>query len=192
MPLPLENRIMNSATRLTKDPVARLGTAVRRGLRFGLTAGTLCLALPSYAATATGVMTVTATVAASCVVGTSALAFGSATSAAIQAGNVDVAGNVIVNCTTGSAYTVALGIGAGLGATMASRKLTSGASLLNYSIYTATARTTVWGDGTATSVTVAGTGSGADQSIPAYGRIFSGQIVPALTYTDTISVTVTY
>jgi len=148
----------------------------------------------AQAALATGSMTVTATVASSCVVGASSLSFGSITSAAIQAGNIDATGTVTVNCTTGTPYTVGLGVGAGSGATFASRKMTSGApiTLLNYTIYTQTGRTTVWGDGTATSVTVPGTGSGAVQSIDAYGRILSGQTVPALTYNDTVSVTITY
>lgn len=149
---------------------------------------------PVRAATAVGQMTVTATVASSCVVGASTLNFGTPTSAAIQAGNIDVTGTISVNCTQGSAYTIALGLGAGTGATFASRKMTSGApiTLLNYAIYTTAGRTTVWGDGTATSVTLPGTGSGAAQTIDAFGRIFSGQTVPALTYNDTVSVTVTY
>jgi len=148
----------------------------------------------AQAATAVGTMTVTATVASSCVVGASSLNFGTPTSAAIQAGNIDVTGTVSVNCTTGSAYTVALGMGLGVGATFASRKMTSGApvTLLNYAIYTTAGRTIIWGDGTATSVTVAGTGSGAVQTIDAFGRVFSGQTVPALTYNDTVSVTITY
>jgi spore coat protein U-like protein len=139
-------------------------------------------------------MTVTATVATSCVVGTSALSFPSATSAAIAAGNVDAAGSVTVNCTSGSAYSVALGAGAGTGATTASRKMSSGTQLLSYSVYTTAARTTVWGDGVTSGgpSTVAGTGSGAEQTIPAYGRIFSGQVVAAANYSDTINVTVSY
>jgi len=157
-----------------------------------LLASVLVLSEAANAATATGVMTVTATVASTCIVGTSTLAFGSATSAAILAGNVDATGTVTVNCTTGSAYTISLDKGAGTGASMASRKMTSGVNLLNYSIYSEAARTTVWGDGTTASATVAGTGTGVVQSISAYGRIFSGQNPPAASYTDTINVSVTY
>jgi spore coat protein U-like protein len=129
-------------------------------------------------------------VASTCIVGTSTLAFGSATSAAIQAGNIDATGTVSVNCTTGSAYTIALDAGGGTGATAASRKMTSGTNLLSYTVYTTAARTTVW-DATGPG-SVTGTGTGALQSISAYGRIFSGQTVPAATYTDTVNVTVTY
>lgn len=151
-----------------------------------------CIAGTAHAANATGVLNVSATVTATCIVGTSTLAFGSATSAAIQAGNIDATGNVTVNCTTGTSYTARLGAGAGTGATFASRKMSSGANLLNYSIYSTGAHTTVWGDGTAGSATVAGTGSGANQSISAYGRIFGGQTPPAGAFTDTVSVTVSY
>jgi spore coat protein U-like protein len=154
----------------------------------------LCMAYGSSAVadTASGVMTVSATVATTCVVGTSTLAFGSASSAAIQAGNLDATGTVTVNCTTGSSYTIALAAGGGTGATLASRKMSAGTNLLNYSIYTSAARTTVWGDGTLASATTPGTGSGTSQSVIAYGRIFAGQTVPAGAYTDTVTVTVTY
>jgi spore coat protein U-like protein len=172
-----------------QDQLAVRLTLPKRWLLAGL-----CVAYgaSAVAATATGVMSVSATVASTCVVGTSTLGFGSVSSAAIQAGNVDATGTVSVNCTTGSSYTIALAAGGGLGATLASRKITSGANLLNYSIYTSAARTTVWGDGTLASATVAGTGSGTSQSVVAYGRIFSGQAVPAGAYTDTVTVTVAY
>jgi len=173
-------------------PVGKLEFALRPAIRLGVVAAALCLSPAVFAASAVGTMSVTATVASSCIVGTSSLAFGSVTSAAIQAGNIDAIGTVTVNCTMGSAYTVALDVGTGVGATFPIRKMTAGANLLSYSVYTLAARTTVWGDGTATTVTVTGTGSGAAQSISAYGRIFSGQTVPAAAYTDTVNVTITY
>lgn len=174
------------------DLLKRSARALHPALRLGLMAVALGLSPAAYAATAIGTMSVTATVASSCIVGASSLAFGSVTSAAIQAGNIDAVGAVTVNCTTGSAYTVSLDAGSGSGATVAIRKMTSGANILNYSIYTVAGRTTVWGDTTAASVTVAGTGNGTVQSISAFGRIFSGQTVPAASYTDTVNVTITY
>lgn len=176
---------MNTEKRFSTKPPG----ALRLALCLGLATGVIALSQAAYSAVATGVMTVSATVSSTCVVGASTLAFSSATSAAIQAGNVDATGTVTVNCTTGSPYTIALDAGAGAGATVASRKMTSGANLLSYTVYTSAARTTVWDTG---SGTVAGTGSGAVQTISAYGRIFSGQTVPAATYTDTINVTVSY
>lgn len=173
-----------------------MGRSLRLTVRLSAFICALGMVQTSHAATATGLMTVTATVAATCVVGTSTLAFDTATSAAIAAGNVDAIGAVSVNCTSGSAYTVALSAGAGTGATVASRKMTSGsgatAQLLSYTVYTSAARTTVWGDGTTASAMVAGIGSGVSQSIAAYGRIFQSPLVQAAAYTDTLNVTITY
>jgi spore coat protein U-like protein len=71
--------------------------------------------------------------------------------------------------------------------------MTSGANLLNYNLYTTTARTTVWGNGTAGTGVLAGTGTGIVQAVTVYGRVASGQTsVPAGSYVDTVSVTVTY
>jgi spore coat protein U-like protein len=158
-----------------------------------LAAGVLLAGQGAQAATASGPMTVTATVLASCVVGASALAFPSATSAAILAGNVDAVGNVTVNCTSGSGYTVSLDAGSGTGGTLASRKMGAGGNQwLAYSIYTTANHTTVWGDGTSGSGTIGGTGTGLNQSIFAYGRIFGGQIATAANYADIVNVTVRY
>jgi hypothetical protein len=157
--------------------------------------GATCLSQAAFAASAdvvTGVLNVSATVVANCAVGTSTLAFGTVDSSDINAGNVDSTGNVTVNCTNGVHYTVKLDAGAGTGATFASRKMTSGGNLLNYSIYTSTAHTTVWGEGASGSATVTGDGTSAPQSLSAYGRIFSGQTPPTGAYTDTVNVAVSY
>lgn len=165
---------------------------LRLAIGYSLAASALLLSQSVGAATTTGVMTVTASVSATCTVVASTLAFPNANSAAIKAGNIDATGTVSVICTTGWPYTVSLDAGVGTGATIASRKMLSGLLPLSYSVYTSAARTTVWGDGTTTSGTMAGTGNGAEQSIPTYGRIFAGQVVPAAAYSDTIKVTVTY
>jgi spore coat protein U-like protein len=169
----------------------------QRAARFQLgaiaCASLLCFGQVAQAASASGPMTVTATVLASCVVGASALAFPAATSAAIAAANVDAVGNVTVNCTSGSGYTVSLDAGSGAGGTLASRKMSAGGNqLLAYSIYTTANHTTVWGDGSSGSATIGGTGTGLNQSIFAYGRIFGGQIATAANYADIVNVTVRY
>jgi spore coat protein U-like protein len=71
--------------------------------------------------------------------------------------------------------------------------MTSGGNLLIYSLYTDAARTRIWGDGSLTTGTITGTGTGAPESRTIYGRIVSGQIgLVAGSYTDTTSVTVSY
>ena len=59
-------------------------------------------------------------------------------------------------------------------------------------LYTTALRTTVWGDGTASTGTTAGTGSGLAQSLTVYGRLPSlTGAVPGV-YTDTVTITITY
>ena len=153
--------------------------------------GACALPQAALAATATSSMNVTATVTANCTVSTSALAFGSVN--VIGGANVDSTGGLTITCTNGTAWSAAAGVGAGSGASFANRRMTAGANLLNYNIYTTAARTTVWGDGTASTGLLTGTGTGAAQSVTVYGRVGSGQTgVPAGRYADTVAVTITY
>jgi len=104
---------------------------------------------------------------------------------------VDQTSTLQVTCTNTTPYNIGLDAGTGSGATVASRKLTSGGATVNYTLYSDTGRTTVWGTTIATD-TVAGTGNGAAQSYTVYGRIPT-QTTPAPgNYADTITVTVTY
>lgn len=61
---------------------------------------------------------------------------------------------------------------------------------LSYSLFSDTERTTVWGDGATVDVGSAGTGSAVDHTV--YGRVASGQNVPAGSYADTVVATVTF
>jgi spore coat protein U-like protein len=163
--------------------------------RFGaLAAGTALLGAAPTAAlagTASSTMSVTATVTANCTVSTTALAFGNVNT--ISGSNVDSTGSLSITCTNGTAWAASAGVGSGSGASFANRKMTAGANLLNYNIYTTAARTVVWGDGTSSTATIPGTGTGNAQSVTVYGRVGSGQTsVPAGAYADTVSVTVTY
>ena len=106
--------------------------------------------------------------------------------------NVDGTG-ATVTCTNGTAWAASAGAGSGTGATLAARKMTAGANLLGYNLYTSSAYTTVWGDGTGSTATIGGTGSGSAQSVTVYGRVAAGQTtVPAGSYADTVAVTITY
>jgi spore coat protein U-like protein len=145
----------------------------------------------ALAATASSTMSVTATVTANCTVSTSALAFGNVNT--ISGSNVDSTGGLTITCTNGTAWSASSGVGSGSGASYASRRMTFGANLLTYNIYTTVARTTVWGNGTAGTATINGTGSGVAQAVTVYGRVGLGQTsVPAGAYADTVAVTVTY
>ena len=66
-----------------------------------------------------------------------------------------------------------------------------GANRLNYSLFSNTARTTNWGDTVGTD-TVPATGTGAAQTFSVFGRIPGSQPQPPGTYSDTITVTLTF
>jgi spore coat protein U-like protein len=141
------------------------------------------------AATTTSTFTVQATIAATCVINSaSTLDFGTT---GVLTANVDNTSTIVVQCTNTTPYNIGLDAGTGSGATVATRKLTSGGATINYTLYSNAGRTTVWGTTIATD-TVAATGNGSGQSYTVYGRI-PPQSTPAPgVYTDTITVTVTY
>ena len=145
---------------------------------------------PSHATSTTTTFTVQATIVATCTINSaSTLNFGN--NIGVLAANVDQSSTIQVTCTNTTPYTIGLDAGTGSGATLAARKLTSGGATINYSLYTTSGYSTVWGV-TAGTDTVAGTGNGTGQSYTVYGRI-PPQTTPAPgTYTDTITVTVTY
>jgi spore coat protein U-like protein len=167
--------------------------SVRRLTALGCHAAALVLlvANPVSAGTSTTTFTASATIAASCTVEATNLAFGtySATSATPLTGT----STVNVYCTSGTPYTLALNIGSG-GGTFAARDMANGANLMTYDLYTSAAHTAVWGDGTASTSTVAGTGAGVLTSSPntVYGNIPVSQDLPPGTYTSTITVTVNF
>jgi spore coat protein U-like protein len=154
--------------------------------------GVACVLLlmnPSFSATTTSTFTVQVAITASCTINSAAtLNFGSQ---GVLIANVDQTSALQVQCTNTTPYNIGLNAGTGSGATVAVRKMTSGGNTVNYSLYSDSGRTTVWGNTVGTD-TVAATGNGAAQSYTIYGRI-TAQTTPApSTYTDTITVTVTY
>jgi spore coat protein U-like protein len=144
---------------------------------------------PSNAATAKSTFAVQMTVTSSCVINSAAtLNFGST---GVLTAAVTGTSTLQVQCTNATPYNIGLDAGTGTGATVAVRKMTGGTSTITYSLYQDSGHTKVWGRTVGTN-TVAGTGNGAKQSYTVYGRV-PAQTTPApATYTDTITVTVTY
>ncbi len=101
----------------------------------------------------------------------------------------DATGGLEVTCTPGTAYNVGLNNGlTGTGPT--ERRMTLGGQAVVYGLYKDSARSQPWGDTGAQRLT--GSGTGATQSVPVYGRV-PAQSTPAPgTYTDTVVVTITY
>lgn len=109
----------------------------------------------------------------------------------VLAANVDQTSTVTIQCTDTTPFNISLNAGTGTGATVAKRKLSNGGNTIDYSLYSDSNRTTVWGN-TVSADTVAGTGNGAAQALTIYGRV-TVQSTPAPgTYSDTVTVTVTY
>src|SRR5690348_7226588 len=142
------------------------------------------------ATTATTSFTVQITLANTCTVTTPAtLNFGP--SVGLLTANVAATTTFSVTCTTSADYTIGLNAGTGSGATVAARKMTNGGNAVTYSLYTDASHTTVWGN-TPQTDTVGSTGTGGADNYTIYGLVPPQTTPPQGTYTDTITLTVTY
>jgi spore coat protein U-like protein len=148
------------------------------------------------AATVTSTFNVTATVLKNCLVSSANLGFGNYTP---NTGALSGSSSITVRCTKTTPYTVALNAGTTAGGTLAQRLLANGADTLQYNLFTTAAFATVWGDGTGGTATVGGTGNGVSvasaQTLTVHGSLpdnATNQDAPPGSYSDTITVTVTY
>ena len=148
--------------------------------------------LASAAGSNSASLNVTLTLQNTCGITATGVDFGTQTT---LAGDIDAAGSVVVTCTsTGGTYNVSFNAGTTVGGTIGQRKLFNSASTntINYNLYTTAGRTVVLGDGT-TGVVVNGTGNGAAQTYPVYGRVAGGQGAKAIgVYNDVVTATVSF
>lgn len=138
---------------------------------------------------ASTVFVVSATAVDSCIVTASDHAFG--TYDPLVPTPTDAASSIRVTCTVDAVYHIGLSAGAGMGATVAARRMTRDDQALTYSLYRDPARTLVWGDRVGTD-TVSGTGTGAPTNHLVFGRIGARQMVRKGLYVDTVVATVFY
>ena len=115
----------------------------------------------------------------------------------LVASNVDANTTVSVTCTSGSPYSIGMDNGANVSGSQ--RRMKSGSNFLNYNLYIDPAHTNPWTTtGSPPGCTPAGscflgTGNGSAQSVNIYGRVPSiGTAPPTGTYTDTVTMTITY
>lgn len=102
--------------------------------------------------------------------------------------DLDSTGLVEVTCdSVADSYSIALGTGMG---SYSQRKMMQGIYALNYNLYTNSGRTTVWGDGTAGTNTV--NGSGLFASFSVYGRVTAQQNTRVGAYSDNLVLTLTF
>jgi spore coat protein U-like protein len=156
-------------------------------------AGALLIAAANAgAATKTTTFNVNAQVAANCLVAADNIDFGSYDGTAALTAN----GAVRVRCSSGTSFTIGLSAGGG---SFTQRLLTDGTNDLEYNLYTASSFASVWGDGTGATVTVGDVGEGMSDTKElthtVYGQLVNSaanQDAPVGSYSDTITVTVTY
>lgn len=134
--------------------------------------------------------------AVTCTVGASAFNFGIYDTI----NQLDVSNNTItLRCRRGGSpngtYSVTIALSSGPG-TYAARQMAGGGDLLLYNVYTAAARTTVWGDGSSgtgivTQVFTFTNNANQLRTVQAHGRIPGNQTVRPATYQTVSAITVT-
>lgn len=138
------------------------------------------------AATDTDTLNVTATVTSGCALTGGTLAFGTYVSG--QGTDLDATGAInYANCAAG---TLTFALDGGSSGNVTSRTMKSGSNSLNYQIFRNSTRTATWGTGSdAQTVTLLTTTGG---SVTVYGRIPKSQTVAPGSYTDTVTITLTF
>jgi spore coat protein U-like protein len=167
-----------------------------RGFKLFAAGLTMLFSAPALAATATSSMPVTADVTNSCTISAGSLAFGSYDPIVTNAvTDLDGTATLTITCTSGAAATITISQGANpnTGSTddVPLRRMLSGADFLSYTLYQDVAHTTVWGNTTGTGLPYTGTGVQTTNTT-VYGVITQAQNVPAGTYSDTDTVTITF
>jgi spore coat protein U-like protein len=151
------------------------------------TDATVTVSVTSTNPTVTSHFNVKATVLKACNIAASSLSFGAYTKTLINATST-----ISIQCTNLTTYNLGLDAGTSSGATVTNRSMTGpSAALLSYKLFRDSGRTLNWGNTVGTD-TVAGTGTGAVQSLTVYGQLPAAQNVRPGSYTDTVTATLTF
>ena len=140
------------------------------------------------AGSASANVTVTASVAANCVINAGSVVFGTYDPVSSHAAaDLDAAGNFQVQCTKGTVATVTLGNGSNYSG--GTRRMSNGSDFLNYNLYTSSGRATVWDSTNTVGYTAA---SKALHTLDVFGRVPQNQDVSTGSYTDTVQATINF
>ena len=141
------------------------------------------LGAAAHATTATGNFTAKIVIQDACeVTDTNDLDFGTAGTLTTA---VTASTTFKVKCTNTTGYSIGLG---GANDSGGNKRMTNGSEYVTYQTYSDSSHTTVWDNTT----TVSGTGNGSDQTYTVYGKVPSQTAPSPDTYTDTVTITVTY
>lgn len=142
---------------------------------------------------------VTVSIAESCdVTSTQNISFGTSVA---SAGSAQAEGDVVVQCTVDTAYSLALDAGANGGSDINARKMQidGGTATIGYQLYHEDARSTAWGDTTGTggnAATGVGTGFGTGAPFDRTHTVYAEATIPGTAlagdYSDTVTATVTF
>lgn len=106
--------------------------------------------------------------------------------------DVDMTASINVLCTDESPYAIGLSAGGNAGGDTDERKLLGpGGRTVEYQLYTANDFGTIWGNDMGVD-TVDDASADESNDFTIYGRVHTGQNVPAGVYTDTVTATVWY
>lgn len=163
-----------------------------RNLALAFAALGAVVSTPALAATATNTMPVSVNVINSCTVAATPMSFGAPT--AIGSANIDTTSTITLTCTNGAVYDVALDNG--LNSASGQRYMSNGAATpvkVPYNVSSVSAGGANWGSTTGTNTVSGSAGTSGLVTLTAYGRIpSSATSVGAGSYTDTVTVTVTF
>ena len=149
---------------------------------------TTCTSGSSGNGTGTFPFDVSATVLPSCTLsGASDMGFGSVPSN--FSGNLSASSTITMNCVYRTSWQV--GLDNGQNATGSARRMIRAGNTVTYELYRDSARTLRWGN-TLNTDTAVGAGTGTAQSLTVFGRVQPQSGLATGTYSDRITVTVTY
>ncbi|MCY1740878.1 Csu type fimbrial protein [Ensifer sp. SL37] len=177
---------------LPNQPAAEVGTYIstfsgtQTPFRYRYNNGSNCDSATGTVATTS--FAVNAGVVANCLIAVQNIDFGTR---GVLNTNVDASGSVTATCTPGTTYSISLNGGTANSAPTA-RKMSKGSETVTYGLYKDANRSQPWGDATTSGSTIPGTGNGAAQVLPVYGRVPPQKTPSPGTYTDTVVVTLTY
>ena len=161
-----------------------------------IVAGSMGLSATSYAATATGTMAVSTSVAMSCTITAGQMTFASYDPTATV--DNDTNASITSTCTAGGAAVITMGQGdraqGGSSDAIPLRAMWNGSEgtpeYLPYHVYSDSAGGTVWGNTSDTGKSI--NADGTAQVFTAYGRIPKNQTVSSGSFSDSVAVTLTY